>query len=78
MNVEYFNKHKKVTPDEGFVFTTYKEGDDILTYVNAKAIYAPLNDSLEQWREITVEEDEKYTIQLEEAVKMKELEDKMN
>lgn len=70
MKIEKFEKYKKITPEDGFVFTNYKDGDNILTYTSAKIIFAPLHDNLENWREITIEENEKYLNQLEKENKI--------
>lgn len=57
MKVEIKPKFQIVTPEEGFVLTNYKEGDDILTYSSFKSCYCPLDCDLKHIREITVAED---------------------
>lgn len=67
MRIETNDKFKKITPEEGFVLTSFKDGDDILKYTSAKVIYAPLNADLEDLREISVEENDSYLKLQEEA-----------
>lgn len=67
MKIETNDKFKKITPEEGLVLTSFKEGDDILNYTSARVIYAPLNANLEDLREISVEENDSYLKLQEEA-----------
>lgn len=67
MKIETNDKFKKITPEEGLILTSYKEGDDILSYTSARVIYAPLNANLEDLREISVEENDSYLKLQEEA-----------
>lgn len=60
MKIETNDKFKKITPDEGMVLTSFKEGDDIINYTSARLMYCPLNLELNDLREITEEEDSKY------------------
>lgn len=57
MKVEIKPKFQIVTPDEGYVLTNYKEGDDILDYSSFMSCYCPLDCDHSHIREITVEED---------------------
>lgn len=57
MKVEIKTKFQIVTPEDGFVLTNYKEGDDILTYSSFKSCYCPLDCDHSHIREITVAED---------------------
>lgn len=57
MKVEIKTKFQIVTPEEGFVLTNYKNGDDILTYDSFMSCYCPLDCDHSHIREITVEED---------------------
>lgn len=57
MKVEIKAKFQIVTPEEGFVLTNYKEGDDIRTYGSFKSCYCPLDCDHSHIREITVAED---------------------
>lgn len=60
MKIELTDNFKKITPDEGMVLTSYKEGDDIINYTSARLMYCPLNLEISDLREITEEEDSKY------------------
>lgn len=60
MKIETNDKFKKIIPEDGFVLTSFKDGDDILNYASAKVMYVPLNANLENLREISVEENDNY------------------
>lgn len=68
MKVEIKPKFQIVTPEDGFVLTNYKEGDDILTYSSFMSCYCPLDCDHSHITEITIEEDEAYKAKLEEAI----------
>lgn len=72
MKVEIKAKFQIVTPEEGFVLTNYKEGDDILTYSSFKSCYCPLDCDHSHIREITVAEDAILMEKLEELLKLEE------
>jgi hypothetical protein len=65
MKIETFEQYIKVTANEGFYITSYKEGDDITTYTSSVIMFAPLNTDLSELREISEEENNKYVLQLE-------------
>lgn len=73
MKVEIKPKFQIVTPEEGFVLTNYKDGDDILTYSSFMSCYCPLDCDHSHIREITVEEDATLAALYEEAIQ-KEME----
>lgn len=60
MKIEKLEKLIKVESEEGMVLTTFKEGDNILDYTSVTKIFAPLSINLDEYREISIEEDEKY------------------
>ena len=60
MKTEQFDNYIKITADEGYVITSYKEGDDILAYTSCKIMYAPKTAFLGDLRDITDEMDAKY------------------
>lgn len=60
MKVETLEKYIKVTAEEGFYISDYKEGDDILTFSSSKLMFAPLGTDLSNLREITEEENNRY------------------
>ena len=60
MKVEKLEKYTKVEPEEGMVLTTFKDGDNILDYTSATKMFAPHSINLDEYREISIEEDEKY------------------
>ena len=60
MKTEQFDNYIKITADEGYVITSYKEGDDILTYSSCRIMYAPKTAFLGDLRDITDEMDAKY------------------
>lgn len=60
MKTEQFDNYIKITADEGYVISSYKEGDDILTYTSCKIMYAPKTAFLGDLRDITDEMDAKY------------------
>lgn len=75
MNYTIIEKEKfnEIRPTEGYVLTSYADGDDIMTYYSTTIICAPKAVDVEhKYRTITIEEDAK----LKEAkeLKMKELE----
>ena len=76
MKVETLEKYIKVTAEEGFYISEYKEGDDILTFSSSKLMFAPLGTDLSNLRDIT-EEENKHYLELQES-KLRELEDERN
>lgn len=60
MKIEQFDNYIKITADEGYFITNYKEGDDILTYSSCRVMYAPKTAFLGDLRDITDEMDAKY------------------
>ena len=60
MKIEQFDNYIKITADEGYVITNYKEGDDILAYSSCRIMYAPKTAFLGDLRDITDEMDAKY------------------
>ena len=60
MKTEQFDNYIKITADEGYVITSYKEGDDIFTYSSCRIMYAPKTAFLGDLRDITDEMDAKY------------------
>ena len=60
MKTEQFDNYIKITADEGYVITNYKEGDDILTYTSCRVMYAPKTAFIGDLRDITDEMDAKY------------------
>lgn len=57
MKVEIKPKFQIVTPEDGFVLTNYKDGDNILSYDSYMSCYCPLGCDHSHIREITVAED---------------------
>lgn len=75
MNYTIIEKEKfnELRPNEGYVLTSYNDGDDIMTYYSTTIICAPKAVDIEhKYKAITIEEDAKLQ-QLKEQ-KMKELE----
>ena len=60
MKTEQFDNYIKITADEGYFITNYKEGDNILTYSSCRVMYAPKTAFLGDLRDITDEMDAKY------------------
>lgn len=54
MKIELFEKYKKVTADDGYVLTEYKDGDE--GYVYCKTMFIALDADISNYREITLEE----------------------
>lgn len=73
MKIENFEQYIKVTADEGLYISDYKEGDDIINFNSFKIMFAPLGTDLSNLREITEEENNRYS-ELQE-LKLRELED---
>lgn len=73
MKVETLEKYIKVTAEEGFYISEYKEGDDILTFSSSVVMFAPLGTDLSNLRDITEEDNKRYS-ELQE-LKLRELED---
>jgi hypothetical protein len=57
MKIEITPRFQIVTPDEGYIFTEYHDGQDIKEYSSFSSCYCPLNCDLKHLREITVDED---------------------
>ena len=60
MKTEQFDNYIKITADDGCVITSYKEGDDILTYSSCRVMYAPKTAFLGDLRDISAEDNNKY------------------
>ena len=71
MKTEQFDNYIKITADDGCVITSYKEGDDILTYSSCRIMYAPKTAFLGDLRDINDEMDAKYNE--EKTIKEKEV-----
>ena len=71
MKTEQFDNYIKITADEGYAITNYKEGDDILTYSSCRVMYAPKTAFLGDLRDINDEMDAKYNE--EKIIKEKEV-----
>lgn len=61
MKVETLEKYIKVTAEEGFYISDYKEGDDILSYSSSVIMFAPLGTDLSNLKEITEEENNRLS-----------------
>lgn len=62
--------YQKITPGvEGNYLTTFQDGDDILTYEGAKAMYCPASFDTSSVREISPEEHLQYQSERETALK---------
>ena len=68
MKVEIKAKFQIVTPEDGFVLTNYKEGDDIRSYDSFKSCYCPLDCDHSHIREITVAEDAVLTAERDKLI----------
>ena len=69
------DKFNEMRSAEGYVLTSYIDGDDILEYYSTTVICAPKSVDIEhKYRTITLEEDAK--LQEEKEQKMKELDKK--
>ena len=71
MKTGQFDNYIKITADDGCVITSYKEGDDILTYTSCRIMYAPKTAFLGDLRDINDEMDAKYNE--EKIIKEKEV-----
>lgn len=60
MKVEKLEKYTKVESEEGMVLTTFKDGDNILEYTSATKMFAPHSINLDEYREIFMDENDKY------------------
>lgn len=68
MIIEVKERYKVIRPEEGYVLTNYKEGDDIKQYAAFSECICPLSCSTDHLREITKEESKEY-IELAKASK---------
>lgn len=74
MNIITKEKFLIITPDEGKVFTSYTDEQDIKEYSSFTIAYTPLNADLSIYREITVEEDALYCAARDAAIEEEERE----
>lgn len=65
MKIETLEKFIKITAEDGMCLTTFKDGDDILTYLSWRVMYAPLNKDNSNIREISLEENDKLLSEME-------------
>lgn len=70
MKTEY-NEAKKfyhLAADDGMVITSWRETDDIRDYSSALQVYCPASTDIGIYYEITIEQDNEYTVLLEQAI----------
>ena len=60
MKIEKTDKYIKVTAEDSGYLTSYKDGEDILTYTSSRIMYAPLTADLSDLRDISAEDNNKY------------------
>lgn len=60
MKVVEFKNFKIVTPEDGYVLTNFKEGDDIKTYSSFAECVCPIECDLKHLTEITIEDNAEY------------------
>lgn len=56
MIIEVKERYKVIRPEEGYVLTNYKDGDDIKQYYAFSECICPLSCNTDHLREITIEE----------------------
>ena len=56
MKIEKTDKYIKVTAEDSGYLTSYKDGEDILTYTSSRIMYAPLTADLSDLRDISAED----------------------
>lgn len=76
MKVEKLEKYTKVESEEGMVLTTFKDGDNILEYTSATKMFAPHSINLDEYREIFMDENDKYLKEQMEEIQRLEREGK--
>lgn len=72
MKIETLEKFIKITVEDGMFLTSYKDGDDILTYSSCRIMITPLTADLNNVREITETENNTYMELLEEETNKRE------
>lgn len=72
MKIEKLEKFLKVSAEEGMYITSFVDGNNIIDYTSFRILFAPFNIDLTPYREITEEENEKYS--MEQLEKIKEME----
>ena len=60
MKIEKTDKYINVTAEDSGYLTSYKDGEDILTYTSSRIMYAPLTADLSDLRDISAEDNNKY------------------
>lgn len=65
------NYFMELIPDEGCVLTDW-DGKDILDYNSYKIVCAPLNTDFRVFRDISIEDDERYKAEYDKALQAKE------
>lgn len=68
MNIEILEKYKKIVADEGMVITNWDE-KDVLDYTSFKMGFVQLTTNVDEYREITEEEDKRLLKEQEEKIK---------
>lgn len=76
MKIEKLEKFTKVESEEGMVLTIFKEGDNILDYSSATKIFVPHSINLDEYREISIDENDKYLKEQLEEIQRLEREEK--
>ena len=69
MKIEKLEKLIKVESEEGMVLTTFKEGDNIIDYTSATKIFATHSINLDEYKEISIEENERLLKEQMEEIK---------
>lgn len=60
MIIEVKERYKVIRPEEGYILTNYKDGEDIKQYAAFSECVCPLSCSADNLREITIEESIEY------------------
>lgn len=60
MIIEVKERYKVIRPEEGYVLTNYKDGDDIKQYSAFSECICPLSCNTDHLREITIEDSIEY------------------
>ena len=59
-----------VHTEDGWVLTSWKEGDDIREYSGGVCYYMPIRDTYEDYRLVTIDEHNQYEKERDEAIKI--------
>lgn len=78
LSIAEVKKFVHIHTEEGYVMTSWKDGDDIKEYAGSVCYYMPIRNEYEDYRIITLDEHNELENQRDEAIKEFEINNRDN